>query len=180
MKISYDKGSERLHISQYAGYNLRLKERISTASVDFSINTSGKFDFHDEQNMEVSGNVSNALLLFNNKANFISLSVVGLQGNFDFSCVRILYLDHSEISNANIKFNPNARFINLYKTKGLRGYLDFSNVQELILGQYGEEPDLNQVSGIKFNPTGLIVGISETKRQLLESAYKQYEQSKKH
>lgn len=178
MKISYDKGSERLHISQYAGYNLRLKERISTASLDFSKNMSGKFDFHDEQNMEVSGNVSNALLLFNNKANFISLSVVGLQGNFDFSCVRILYLDHSEISNANIKFNPNARFINLYKTKGLRGYLDFSNVQELILGQYGEEPDLDQVSGIKFNPTGLIVGISEAKRQLLESAYKQYEQSR--
>jgi len=159
---------------------LRLKERISAVSLDFSKNMSGKFDFHDEQNMEVSGDVSNALLLFNSKANFISLSVVGLQGNFDLSCVRILYLDHSEISKANIQFNPNARFIDLYRTKGLRGYLDFSNVQELILGQYGEEPDLNQVFGIKFNPTGLIVGISETKRQLLESAYKQYEQSKNH
>jgi len=152
---------------------------MSLVRVDFSENTSGKFDFRDEKNIQVDGDVSNAQLLLNTKANFIDLSVVGLRGNFDFSGVHMLYLDHSKISKANIKFNPNARFIDLNRTQGLRGYLDFSNVQELILSMDGEEPDLDAVSGIKFNPNGLIFGISEAKRQLLESAYRKYEQSRK-
>lgn len=178
MKISYNKGSGRLCISQYTCYELRLNVRLSITSVDFSKNTSGKFDFRDEQNMQVDGDVSKAQLLFNPRANFIDLSVVGLQGNFNFSGVHMLYLDHSEILKANIKFNPNARFIDLYRTQGLRGYLDFSNVQELVLSRNGEKPYLDAVSGIKFNPNGVILGISQARRQQLESAYKKYEQSR--
>lgn len=178
MKISYNKKcSGQLHISQHTAYNLRLKEEISAVSVDLGKNTSGEFDFHDEKNVGISGDVSNVRLLFNSKANYIALSVMGMRGSFDFSGVRILYIDHCDISKATIKFNPNARFIDLYRVKGLRGYLDFSNVQELKLGEGTEETCLDGVSGIKFNPNGLVFGISDAKRRLLESAYLKHERN---
>lgn len=178
MKISYNKKcSGQLHISQHTAYNLHLKERISAVSVDLGKNTSGEFDFQDEKNIEFSGDVSNVRLLFNSKANYIALSVMGMRGSFDFSGVRILYIDHCDISKATIKFNPNARFIDLYGVKGLHGYLDFSNVQELKLGEGTEETCLDGVSGIKFNPNGLVLGISDAKRRLLESAYLKHERN---
>lgn len=181
MKKLYDNDSNCIRVDYHIGQNLRLNETIKETTVYFDGDVSGLFDFRNEQNLGVCGDVSNVRLLFNNKANFISLSVEGLNGKFDFSGVRVLYLDHSEISKATIKFNPYARFIDLYRTKGLRGYLDFSKVQELKLGEDDEQTCtcLANISGIKFNPNGLVHGISDVQRQQLESRYKQYERIKK-
>ena len=181
MKTLYNKGSNRIHVDYHTSRNLRLNEVINETTVYFDRGVSGQFDFRDKQNLDVCGDVYNARIRFNPKANFISLSVVGLRGNFDFSGVRVLYLDHSDVSKANIKFNQNARFIDLYRTIGLRGYLDFSNVQELKLGENDEKPctSIANISGIKFNPNGLVHGISDAQRRRLESEYKQYEKIKK-
>ena len=54
-----------------------------------------------------------------------------------------------------IKFNSHAKFINLDSTRGLSGNLDFSKVSEVILNS----TNLSRVTGINFNPTGVISGL---------------------
>ncbi len=51
---------------------------------------------------------------------------------------------------ANIKWNPDAKLINLASSVGLHGYLDFSNVDYVDLS----DADLTCISGIRTNPKG--------------------------
>ena len=70
-----------------------------------------------------------------------------LAGDLDFSGVEELYLTLADLSKVtSIKFNPNAKKINLYNAKGLHGDFDFSGVEELDLFR----TDLSKVTSIKF------------------------------
>ena len=77
----------------------------------------------------------------------IELRWVGkLNGVCDFTGYRSVVLSGVDLSNANVKFAPDAQHINLIDTKGLSGVLDFSNVQSLQL----KGADLSGVSKIKL------------------------------
>jgi len=177
MKNLYNTESNCVRVNYRMCQDPRLNKIIKNTTVFFDKGVSGQFDFRDEQYLSVCGDVSNSQLVFNSKATKLSLCVVGLNGDYDFSGVHMLYLDHSDVSQANITFNQNARFIDLFRTAGLQGYFDFSNVQELKLGEDNEQncASIANVSGIKFNPNGVVRGISNAQRQRLESGYKQYE-----
>ena len=70
-----------------------------------------------------------------------------MHGDHDFSDVKTLELNSITLADdANIKFNKNATEIALYEVKGLKGYLDFSNVQKFI----PTNVDWSKVSGIKM------------------------------
>lgn len=180
--INHDENESKVIFSRgiYTAYPAHKLPEIKYTKIEFCGQPSGQFDFSKEKNSGIIGDVSKSHILFNNHADFITLYCVkGLNGNIDFSYVRQLDMFATDLSCANIKFNRNAQFIALADIKGLRGYFDFSNVQVLDIGDCLYKSDaLKNVSGIKFNPKGLVFGISETRKQMLEVAYRNYETSK--
>lgn len=123
----------------------------------------------DVEELDLSGkDLSGTNIQFNPNAKKLDLSwSKGLKGNLDFSGVQDLDLDLVDLSDTKIKFNPNADKLNLTSTKGLKGELDFSNVKELNL----YSTDLSNVTGIKLNPRGTVIGLS-TKDRLRFAANK--------
>lgn len=141
---------------------------------------SGQFDFRKGKNLFIQGNVSKSHILFNNNADFIALFCFkGIRGDIDFSNVNRVHMFCADLSQSNIKFNQNAQCIDLVDVKGLHGYFDFSNVQILYINNCVYKSDtLQNISGIKFNPKGLVLGIDKVRKQILEAAYSNYEKSR--
>jgi len=81
-------------------------------------------------------------------------------GDADFSGVKELNLSGTDLSNVtSIKFNPNAKKIDLIDAKGLKGDLDFSRVEELDLSR----ADLTNVTSIKFNSNAKKISVQLSK-----------------
>lgn len=183
--LDYNKSSVIFSYTKFPGYRAHKLPEVQYTSIEFVGQPSGQFDFREEKNIGIVGDVSKANIFLNSHANFVRLGCIGgikgIRGDIDLSGVDKISIS-GNLSEANIKFNPNAQFIELYNVIGLCGYFDFSHVQVLDIADFfpAELDTLQDITGIKFNPTGLVFGISEAKRQLLESAYKQYEQSKNH
>ena len=81
-----------------------------------------------------------------------------LSGDLDFSGIEELNLMGADLSKVtSIKFNPNAKVINLGTTRNLSGDLDFRDVEELNL----TGADLSKVTSIKFNPNTKRIDLHE-------------------
>ena len=80
-----------------------------------------------------------------------------LRGKYDFSNVKEIFLSHADLTNAEIIFNPNAKYIDLSLAK-LRGKYDFGNVKKIFL----READLTDVE-IIFNSNAEYIDLSSAK-----------------
>ncbi len=78
-----------------------------------------------------------------------------LSGTFDFSNKEELVLNYCDLSNAEIKFNPNAKYIDIDQSQGLHGKYDFSGVTTLCL----RTKNLSNAE-IKFNPNAKYIGLN--------------------
>ena len=121
----------------------------------------GVLDFSNVDILDLSeANLADVTSInFNPNAESILLKdVMGLSGDLDFSGVRYLCLDCSLGGVKSLKINSNAVMLdlNLYRYKGPRINLDFSNVNELEF----KCADSMDISQIKFNPNAESINIS--------------------
>ncbi len=181
-KLDYNKSSVIFSCAKFPSCRAHKLPEVQYMNIEFVGQPSGQFDFREEKNIGIVGDVSKANIFLNSHADFVRLGCIGgikgIRGDIDLSGVDKISIS-GNLSEANIKFNPNAQFIELHNVIGLRGYFDFSHVQVLDIADFfpAELDTLQDIDGIKFNPQGFVFGISDAKRRLLESAYKKHERN---
>ena len=99
---------------------------------------------------------------FGPNASEIDISGSTLIGDMDFSSLKTVGLLSSKLDQVtSIKFNPNAEYIDLRYSTGLKlsGDLDFSKVDSLTLNS----TDTSNVTSIKLNPKATVIGLTGMK-----------------
>ncbi len=81
---------------------------------------------------------------------------INLFGFLDCKDAEYLNMTDTDVSRANVRFNPMAKKINLTRVKGLSGVLDFGNAEHVIL--FGA--DLSRVPKIICGPSTILLGIT--------------------
>ena len=150
MSLIYDKGGELYHkpreikfnknaenINLFCVHGLKDLDLSGVNSVAFTADVYDK----DFPNIKFNKNAEN-IRIWGSVYNMYTK----MHGNHDFSDVKTLELNSIALADdANIKFNKNATKISLHEVKGLKGYLDFSNVKKFS----STNVDWSKVSGIK-------------------------------
>ncbi|MBP5363984.1 MAG: hypothetical protein J6Y49_01380 [Alphaproteobacteria bacterium] len=128
-----------------------------------NLKMTGNIDFITTKHIEVAIRDSKLTnVRFGPNASEITVSGSSLIGDMDFSSLNAVGLLNCNLDQVtNIKFNPNAEWIDLRYSTGLKlsGDLDFSKVDILTLNS----TDTSNVTSIKFNPKATVIGLTDMK-----------------
>lgn len=86
----------------------------------------------------------------------VSIEDYNPKGDFDLSDAANIYMRYVNVSDAKIKYNSNAKDVDMSYISGLSGIIDFSGVKELDIFK----SDLSHIDDIKFNSSAEFIGIA--------------------
>ncbi len=166
---------ERINFSNVVfktGTSIKLNQYSTEVNLSNTTGLYGAFECGGMGKVSFRGADMSNIFRFQGAKRTDLTGATGLFGLFDFRFTDYLNMTNTDVSHAQIYFNPNAKKINLTNVKGLSGVLDFGNAEHVVL--FGA--DLSRVTKIICGPNTDLQGAVNFDGKIEYSTSKQLSQ----